>query len=178
MGCGTRHQYPLIAAEKRRHAVYLLCQSMVYRTRPWRTLGAKLTVPVELTQAMQAAVKSKLVTTGPQEKTSVTKPAEITVSTEPAELIQIDGDPQFMPIDGTQLSYVVNTPSACLSMPSKITAGMCWCLAAGSVPIPPTAHGSMLPVALCPQTLAISLPTAQKARYWPRSQERRRLARR
>ncbi|HHQ6577575.1 TPA: hypothetical protein ACSTLY_004793 [Serratia fonticola] len=75
---------------------------------PW---AQKLTVPVELTQAMQAAVKSKLVTTGPQEKTSVTKPAEITVSTEPAELIQIDGDPQFMPIDGTQLSYVVNTPS-------------------------------------------------------------------
>lgn len=75
---------------------------------PW---AQKLTVPVELAQAMQSAVKSKLVTTGPQGKTTVTKPAEIYVATQPAELVQIDGEPQFMPIAGTQLSYVANTPS-------------------------------------------------------------------
>ncbi|HYX53663.1 MAG TPA: hypothetical protein VE783_09425, partial [Candidatus Limnocylindrales bacterium] len=34
---------------------------------------------------------------------------EIIVSTEPAELIEIKGEPQFSPIEGTRLLYVINT---------------------------------------------------------------------
>ncbi|WP_114194891.1 hypothetical protein [Edaphovirga cremea] len=75
---------------------------------PW---AQKMSVPIEVVNAMQASVKKDNVVTGPEGKNPITQPAEIHVATAPTELIQIDGDPQFIPIAGTQLSYISNTPS-------------------------------------------------------------------
>ncbi|WP_148716098.1 hypothetical protein [Chitinolyticbacter meiyuanensis] len=79
---------------------------------PW-ALAAD--VPAALNEAMQQAVAAHLVDV-------LDKPAEplkqalaagkapaIFVSDGPAELIEINGEPQFEPLAGTQLSYVANT---------------------------------------------------------------------
>ncbi|MBW7984476.1 hypothetical protein [Enterobacillus tribolii] len=71
--------------------------------------AVQLEVPAEINYAMQAAIKDTRLDTGP--KQAQVKPAVVQVVTKPAELIQINGDPQFMPIAGTRLSYVANTAS-------------------------------------------------------------------
>ena len=45
----------------------------------------------------------------PTEQNSAASPQEVIVSTEPAELIQTQGEPQFVPIEGTELLYAENS---------------------------------------------------------------------
>lgn len=71
----------------------------------------KASVPAEITNALQEALKKGHPDVGEASGKKVTKPQVITVATAPTELIQLAGDPQFMPIAGTGLSYIANTPS-------------------------------------------------------------------
>ena len=81
---------------------------------PWSDAG-KVSSAIE--QAKAAAVKAKIVDTLDEPSAELKKVLDsgklplIFVSSKPTELIQIDGDPQFVDIEGTQLSYVANTAS-------------------------------------------------------------------
>jgi hypothetical protein len=81
---------------------------------PWSAAGK---VSPALDQAKTAAEKSKVVDLLDQPSDALKKVLEsgklpsILVRTKPAELIMVDGDPQFVDIDGTDLAYVANTGS-------------------------------------------------------------------
>lgn len=88
-------------------------------TGPWR-IADKL--PTDITKALEAAVASKQVDLldGAAAGSAKPKPSlsgaakenaipEIHVTTSPAELLQTQGEPQIVPIEGTQLVYVANT---------------------------------------------------------------------
>lgn len=76
-------------------------------TAEWASAAS---VPAPVTQA-QARLASEQ-KTGPQQSAAASaKFPAIYVRTHPAELISIDGQPNFDDIDGTSLSYVINTPS-------------------------------------------------------------------
>ena len=61
------------------------------------------------TEWMNEALQASKAERGASEQINNTPPA-IVVSTEPTVLIQYDGEPQLRPIDGAELSRVVNTP--------------------------------------------------------------------
>ena len=79
---------------------------------PWAAAG-KVSAAVE--QAKAAALKTKVVDVLDEPPAALKKVLDsgklpmILVSSKPAELIQIDGDPAFVDIAGTGLSYVANT---------------------------------------------------------------------
>ena len=81
---------------------------------PWRAAG---TVSAALDKEKAAAEKSKVVDLLDQPSDALKKVLEsgklpsILVSSKPAELIMVDGDPQFVDVDGTDLAYVANTAS-------------------------------------------------------------------
>ena len=81
---------------------------------PWRAAG---TVSAALDKEKAAAEKSKVVDLLDQPSDALKKVLEsgklpsILVSSKPAELIMVDGEPQFVDVDGTDLAYVANTAS-------------------------------------------------------------------
>jgi len=83
-------------------------------TGPWI---ASPTIDAALNQAKAAAEKAKLVDTLDQPSDELKKVLDggklpaVLVSSKPAELIMVEGDPQFVDIDGTDLAYVANTGS-------------------------------------------------------------------
>ena len=75
---------------------------------PWKTVSV---VGSDLTAIEQAAVEGGQVDLMRPEG-DVNQPPAIYVSTLPAELIQTEGQPQLLPIEGTQLLQVQNTENA------------------------------------------------------------------
>jgi hypothetical protein len=77
----------------------------------WMTAGS-LAGPWTLAANPPSSLDSLLANEPPATPGAANQPPpEVIVSTEPAELIQFNGQPQFSPINGTQLLYATNTDS-------------------------------------------------------------------
>ncbi|GKX54299.1 hypothetical protein SOASR030_04110 [Leminorella grimontii] len=79
---------------------------------PWQSISQ---VPSGVESAMNEAVKSHLVDVMPnpgdemKRRLAEGKYPTVYAATHPTELIEVEGEPQFLPIEGTKLMYVSNT---------------------------------------------------------------------